>query len=404
MLDSLQLTEATYLLMTSRAHLIHDLRPYICTYKDCRTPNQLYDVKSDWVQHETTSHVTAWKRPGHEKELLNDQVALQLHASDECVAEELIKGDTQGAGVDEETSGPGRACPVCAMSDLPVSQWHNHVAAHLERLAIFSFPKHVGTAETDDDDHDGSHKAIMERDSKGEDMESDLSFDSAPASLMERQPVLEEHTQRHVEETEQILVQELDRREKVLGRDHLQTLETLNSLSFVYRDQGRLHEAQTMQQQVLSGREKSLGASHRDTLRSMSDLAKLYTDQGRHEEAIVMLRETLSQQQKGLGKEHTDTLNSMKYLAKALQLRGNMEEAEEIILELNRLEGKTTGTASTDVLPSQATAPSREAEMETDDESVASSSADELKLQGGLTNTPKVFKPTSMPSSAMYRS
>ncbi|KAI7778760.1 hypothetical protein LA080_001827 [Diaporthe eres] len=37
-----------------KAHLIHDLRPYICTYEDCKSPTQLYDSRQDWVQHENS--------------------------------------------------------------------------------------------------------------------------------------------------------------------------------------------------------------------------------------------------------------------------------------------------------------------------------------------------------------
>ncbi|KAL9616861.1 MAG: hypothetical protein Q9160_008317 [Pyrenula sp. 1 TL-2023] len=39
-----------------KAHIIHDLRPYICTYEHCRTSSQLYDARKDWIQHENSVH------------------------------------------------------------------------------------------------------------------------------------------------------------------------------------------------------------------------------------------------------------------------------------------------------------------------------------------------------------
>src|SRR5271170_5162847 len=48
-----------------RAHLVHDLRPYICTYEDCRNPDQLYDTRQDWIQHENSSHRRVLRCPEH---------------------------------------------------------------------------------------------------------------------------------------------------------------------------------------------------------------------------------------------------------------------------------------------------------------------------------------------------
>ena len=41
--------------------------------------------------------------------------------------------------------------------------------------------------------------------------------------------------------------------EKALGRDHTSTLNTVNNLGILYRDQGRLTEAESMYQRALSG-------------------------------------------------------------------------------------------------------------------------------------------------------
>ncbi|KAK0635958.1 hypothetical protein B0T17DRAFT_595543 [Bombardia bombarda] len=35
-----------------RSHLIHDLKPYHCTYENCQDPNRLYGSRQEWIDHE----------------------------------------------------------------------------------------------------------------------------------------------------------------------------------------------------------------------------------------------------------------------------------------------------------------------------------------------------------------
>ena len=69
-----------------------DLRPYLCTYDQCDTGNQLYDSMEDWLSHEA-----------------------QMHQ----------------ANVDS------RQCPFC-----PETSNAHHIAAHFRRLAFFALPMH----------------------------------------------------------------------------------------------------------------------------------------------------------------------------------------------------------------------------------------------------------------------
>ena len=50
--------------------------------------------------------------------------------------------------------------------------------------------------------------------------------------------------------------------EKALGPDHTSTLNTVNNLGILYKDQGRLTEAESMYQRALSGFQTALGPSH----------------------------------------------------------------------------------------------------------------------------------------------
>ena len=72
---------------------------------------------------------------------------------------------------------------------------------------------------------------------------------------------------------------------KALGSDHKSTLDTVYNLGVLYKDQGRLEEAEAMYQQALAGYEKALGSDHKSTLKTVYNLGVLYTSQGRLEEA-----------------------------------------------------------------------------------------------------------------------
>lgn len=50
-------------------------------------------------------------------------------------------------------------------------------------------------------------------------------------------------------------------KEKTLGADHLSTLETVDNLGNLYRDQGKLEEAEQMYQRALAGHQHLSGKS-----------------------------------------------------------------------------------------------------------------------------------------------
>jgi Tetratricopeptide repeat len=87
----------------------------------------------------------------------------------------------------------------------------------------------------------------------------------------------------------------LSGRENALGPDHISTLDTIDDLGSLYRDQGRLAEAEVMYERALEGKQKVMGPDHPSTLRTANLLRDLYQSQGRSGEAdAVMQRLKLS--------------------------------------------------------------------------------------------------------------
>jgi tetratricopeptide (TPR) repeat protein len=82
-----------------------------------------------------------------------------------------------------------------------------------------------------------------------------------------------------------------------------------------------------MHRQTLALKEKVLSKEHLDTLTSMNNLASVLDSQGKYEEAEAMHRQTLALKEKVLSKEHPSTLTSIYCLARLLAKQDLYDEA-----------------------------------------------------------------------------
>jgi tetratricopeptide (TPR) repeat protein len=99
--------------------------------------------------------------------------------------------------------------------------------------------------------------------------------------------------------------------ERALGKEHPDTLASVNTLALAYQIQGRLAEAEPLLKRALDVRERVLGKDHADTLESANGLASLYQAQGRLTEAGPLYQRVLEARERVLGKDHADTLTSL---------------------------------------------------------------------------------------------
>jgi len=93
---------------------------------------------------------------------------------------------------------------------------------------------------------------------------------------------------------------------------------------------GRLSLLGSLVNMVFSGREKALGKEHPDTLRSVNNLASVLQYQGKYEEAEQMSRRAVEGKEKALGKEHPSTPNSVYCLAYLYHQRKRYDSASEL--------------------------------------------------------------------------
>jgi hypothetical protein len=80
---------------------------------------------------------------------------------------------------------------------------------------------------------------------------------------------------------------------------------------------GRAAEAIGLHERTLADRERVLGPDHPDTLQSRNNLATAYQDAGRAAEAIPLHERTLADLERVLGPDHPNTLQSRDNLAAA---------------------------------------------------------------------------------------
>ncbi|RYP11797.1 hypothetical protein DL767_010722 [Monosporascus sp. MG133] len=93
---------------------------------------------------------------------------------------------------------------------------------------------------------------------------------------------------------------------------------------------GKYDEAEQMHRQELQLSQAVLGREHPDTLTSMNNLALVLNSQGKYDEAEQMHRQALALREAVLGRKHPSTLTNMNNLAKTLRYQGKNDEAEQV--------------------------------------------------------------------------
>jgi tetratricopeptide (TPR) repeat protein len=144
-------------------------------------------------------------------------------------------------------------------------------------------------------------------------------------------------------EAEELEVQVMEVRGRILGPEHPDTLTSMANLASTYRNQGRWKEAEELGVRVMEVRGRILVPEHPDTLMSMADLAFTYWNQGRWKEAEELEVQVMEARGRVLGPEHPDTLMSMADLACTYRDQGRWKEAEELEVQAMEARGRVLG-------------------------------------------------------------
>jgi tetratricopeptide (TPR) repeat protein len=132
--------------------------------------------------------------------------------------------------------------------------------------------------------------------------------------------------------------------ERMLGHDHLDTLTSRHNLAAAYRLAGQPAVAIPLFELTLAAREQVLGPDHPSTLNTRGSLATAYRDTGRIAEAILLFKLTLAARERALGRDHHDTLISRNNLANAYRDTGRIAEAIPLIEQMLAVRERLLGT------------------------------------------------------------
>jgi tetratricopeptide (TPR) repeat protein len=148
-------------------------------------------------------------------------------------------------------------------------------------------------------------------------------------------------------EAEQLFREALEIRQRVLGKEDRLTLETMYNLGCFLFGLGRDAEAEQLHKQVLESRQRILGKAHEHTLMSMDRLTECLERQGKLAEAESVHRQkvdirqrlrALSFHPRDLARDLANTQRAMSSLASCLEAQGKLPDAEQLREEIKRLD------------------------------------------------------------------
>ena len=145
------------------------------------------------------------------------------------------------------------------------------------------------------------------------------------------------------QDAEELNVQVMETRKRVLGAKHPSTLTSIASLASTYWNQGRWKEAEELEVQVMETKKRILGAKHPSTLASIVNLTSTYWNQGRWKEAEELNVQVMKTSLRVLGAEHRDTLTSIANLASTYWNQGRWKEAEELGVQVLKTKKRVLG-------------------------------------------------------------
>jgi len=154
----------------SRSHVMQDLQPYVCTFKDCSL--KLFSSRHEWFEHELANHRRTWRCDECVISFPSVE-AFRAHLNT-CYPSTTLSTDLKALiSRAEQTVGqiPALDCPLCdalnselqklnhTQEDVTVSSecFKKHLGRHLEKVALFALPR---LQLEDDDENAGSDDAL----------------------------------------------------------------------------------------------------------------------------------------------------------------------------------------------------------------------------------------------------
>ena len=139
-------------------HVFRDLKPYICTFRDCEASEELFESSHRWIEHEMRIHRRSWTCRGHCNEIFHTYDTFKAHISSEIP---IINLEQLPTFVDMCASSldaiADSECPLCRETIRGVER-EKHIGRHMEGIALFALPQ---GARDDLEDSSGDIRGLL---------------------------------------------------------------------------------------------------------------------------------------------------------------------------------------------------------------------------------------------------
>jgi tetratricopeptide (TPR) repeat protein len=209
----------------------------------------------------------------------------------------------------------------------------------------------------------GSHAQADSRARPDPDLKVRTALDRAAAGIARRfdkQPLVEASIRQTIgnaymdlgiyPEAQKQLQRAMDLRLRLLGENHPDTIDAIDDLAWLYRNEGKYAQAEPLASKVLESRRRLLGEEHPDTIVSMSKLAVLYRFEGKPAQAEVLTGKVLEIRRRISGEENDATLLAMNNLGAVYQIEGKYAQAERLLSRLLAIRRRVSGPEHPDTL------------------------------------------------------
>ena len=123
-------------------------------------------------------------------------------------------------------------------------------------------------------------------------------------------------------------------REKELGPDHPDVVDSLSTLAWIYDGLGKYHDALATAQHCITIGEKTLGPDHPLISDALSVLGQIQSDLGNYSEASLAFQRALAIDEKLSGSEHPDVLWDLNDIATLFSRQGELDKSISTYVEL----------------------------------------------------------------------
>lgn len=154
------------------------MRPYMRTYAECPTSDELYDSRRDWLVHEQQVHRQVWRCRDHTEQSFGSESSFKAHLSSQHQSMNAKEIEAFGEFAKVALDDARSHCPIClvdiSQAKRPQS-FFKHTANHFETFATFALPCNVSSE--GEGVSEGSNKVVANLESSERDGDSDAEHD-----------------------------------------------------------------------------------------------------------------------------------------------------------------------------------------------------------------------------------